>query len=1116
MGARGVVCFAAATALACGGCLHDDLVACGNMVCPAGKACAPGGGCVDPDQLTACDGLQDGDPCTPASGAPGTCRGGVCVQFCGDGIVEAGEQCDDGNSNPADGCDACVLTSWVPTVLAGGNLGATMLALEDPHAATIDFAGRLYIADTIGQRVRRVDTDGTMITIAGTGVLGRGGDGGPATAAQLAYPTDVAVDGLGNAYIVDSVDSCIRRVDTDGTISTFAGVCGSIGDAASGAPAISPGLTTPSNLTLDPQGRIVIADTDNSKLRRVELDGTITTIAGTGGTGSTGDGGLATSAQIGLPYDLAYDSAGRLVFADMENHVVRRIDTTGKISTIAGTGSPGSTGDNGPATSAELDGPQAVATDAAGNVYIADTGNNRVRRIDPGGTITTIAGTGAVGFAGDGGPATSAVLDGPEGVVVDLDGRVVIVDSQSNRVRRIATDGTIATFAGSDRVPGDGLAATSVALGSVAAPAFDPQGRVAFFDSVSLRVRRIELDGTLSTIAGNGVFGYTGDGGPATSASLGEVSAMVYDSLGGLVIADSAAHVVRHVDSAGTITTIAGTGVLGNTGDGGPAISARLHAPSGVAIDGMARVLISDSGSHSVRRIDTAGVITTIAGTGTPGSSGDGGPATSAQLDSPAGVTVDAQGLVIIADSGNYRIRRIDASGNISTIAGTGAGGFSGDGGAATSAKLNDPCAPATDPQGRLVFADAGNSVIRRIDATGVITTIAGTSALGFSGDGGPATAALLAVPIGLAIDGAGDIVIADAEDEVVREIGATGTIVTTAGQVEPDSMGPVAVGRFADPVELATASGMTFAAGGTSGTVQLEHDGAAIAVVAGRYPQQVATAALARFRTDQFGDVGGIAYDASANQLYVAETTANRLDVVTIVDATDPDTWTIAPLAGTGSAGFRDGSAATAMLAQPSGLYLDTSAHVLYIADRGNDAIRALDLGAMMMSTIAGTPTMAGNFGDGGPALQAALYRPSAIAKCSNGDLFIADTGNERVRRVDATGTITTVLGDGSLSSAGDGAPASTFPVDTPLGVSCDVYGNVMVTSTASLRLLAADDNGTVDGTGAVHTIYGGAGATSFPANATSCLTGVAVVDSVTLRLVDSCTGLLLQLVRM
>jgi hypothetical protein len=301
------------------------------------------------------------------------------------------------------------------------------------------------------------------------------------------------------------------------------------------------------------------------------------------------------------------------------------------------------------------------------------------------------------------------------------------------------------------------------------------------------------------------------------------------------------------------------------------------------------------------------------------------------------------------------------------------------------------------------------------------------------------------------------------------------------------------------------------------------------VEVVTGRYPHDLATGAFARYRASDFGQVGGIAFDAAAGCIYISEKPAtsavHRVHVVTLVDAADENTWTIAPLVNaSGIAGSADGPAAIAGLSDPTGLYFDETSRVLYIADTGNHAIRAvsiaLDGTPGDVSTVAGSRATLGYFGDGGLATDALLYRPEAITRCPDGDLFIADTGNNRVRRVDDDGIISTVLGDGVAASSGQGRPARIFPVDTPAGLACDAAGNLFVTSRTTVRLLPAaispiDTVGVVDGSGDVQTIYGAVPRHTYPASVTSCLTGILAVDDATVYATDSCTGVLVELWR-
>jgi PKD repeat protein len=346
---------------------------------------------------------------------------------------------------------------------------------------------------------------------------------------------------------------------------------------------------------------VVVAAAAAPSVLGVSGSDTITTVAGTGTAGYSGDGGQATSTQLNYPLGVTVDAQGIVYVADTSNNRVRKI-TGGIITTIAGTGTAGFAGDGGQATSAQLNVPGGVAVDAQGNVYIADEDNHRVRKVS-GGIITTIAGTGVAGYSGDGGQATSALLNFPHGVTVDAQGNVFIVDTDNHRVRKVDSAGNI------------------------------------------------------TTVAGNGTAGFAGDGGQATSAELNFPRQVAVDAQENLYIADTDNHRVRKV-SGGIITTFAGTGVAGFSGDGGQATSALLNFPRGVALDAAGNLYISED-NHRIRKV-TGGIITTIAGTGVAGFAGDGGAGTSAQLDFPWGLAVDANGNLYIGDEYNHRVREIE------------------------------------------------------------------------------------------------------------------------------------------------------------------------------------------------------------------------------------------------------------------------------------------------------------------------------------------------------------------------------------------------------------------------------------------------------------------------
>ncbi len=336
----------------------------------------------------------------------------------------------------------------------------------------------------------------------------------------------------------------------------------------------------------------------------------ITTVAGNGTRGFSGDGGPATSASLAYPNGMAVDEVGNLYIVDTSNHRIRKITVDGTITTVAGNGSRGFSGDGGPATSASLAYPSGMAVDGTGNLYIGDTDNHRVRKVTTNGIISTVAGNGIYGFSGDGGPATNASLYYPSGMAVDGDGNLYFAERSNNRIRKVAVNGTI------------------------------------------------------STVAGNGTAAFSGDGGAATSAGLNYPRDVAVDAEGTLYIADQNNHRIRKVDSDGVISTVAGNGTQTFNGDGGAATSAGLSFPSGVAVDGAGNLYIASRDHNRVRKVSINGIISTVAGNGTDGFSGDGGPAILAALSDPSGVAVDGAGSLFIADSGNSRVRALRAPAN--------------------------------------------------------------------------------------------------------------------------------------------------------------------------------------------------------------------------------------------------------------------------------------------------------------------------------------------------------------------------------------------------------------------------------------------------------------------
>ncbi|HEY3128875.1 MAG TPA: hypothetical protein VGL91_05415 [Acidobacteriota bacterium] len=670
-------------------------------------------------------------------------------------------------------------TSNLPTIttVAGGYLGdngpAVGSALAFPRYLAMDRAGNLFFSDSLHNRVRKIDPSGIITTIAGTAFSGYSGDGGPATAATLNLPAGVAFDPSGNLVIADWANDVIRKVVPSGIITTIAGN-GRTGYSGDGSAALAASLSGPLGIAYDSAGNLYVADSGNQVVRRISTNGIITTVAGSGVPGFSGDGGPALAARLNSPRSVLLDARGTLYIVDSGNRRVRKVDTTGVISTVAGNGAEGFSGDNGPATQAAIGSPRALAFDLAGNLFISNAGGGRIRRVDSTGIITTVAGSSS-GFNGDGKAlATSFYL--VTGMLFDSTGNVLVADSGNGRIRRIDPAGTVTTIAGG--VAGDGNPATSSNLNSPDNISVDNSGNLFIVEGSSHRVRKVDTAGQISTIAGSGVSGHSGDGGPAISAKLYFPLGVAADASGNVFISDDV--YIRKVDRFGIIATIAGNGSFGYSGDGGVATSAGLQTPASIAVDNSGNVYFADQDSCVIRKISSSGTISTVVGNGNCGFSGDGGLASAAMLNSPFGVAVDLAGNIYIADTDNHRIRKVSTSGTITTIAGTGAGGFSGDGSLAVSANLFFPTSVALDSAQNIYVADNGNLRIRKIDASGVVSTVAGSGQFGYSGDGGSPIAARLANPIAVAVDGSGNVYFSDDTAYVIRKI--------TSGPTSPGS----------------------------------------------------------------------------------------------------------------------------------------------------------------------------------------------------------------------------------------------------------------------------------------------------------------------------------------
>ncbi len=627
--------------------------------------------------------------------------------------------------------------------------------------------------------------------------------------------------------------------------------------------------------------------------------GNITTVAGFGSSGYSGDGGLATSAEIDAPNNVFVDSAGNLYIADYFNDVIRKVAVgTQIISTVAGNGTAGYSGDGGPATSAQLSGPTSVVVDTAGNIYIADNNNDRVRKVDLLGDISTFAGTGTGGYTGDGAAATAAQIDGPADLAFDAFENLYIAE-YTNCVIRKVTMGT----------------------------------------------------GFISTVAGTGACGFSGNGGLATSAQIGGALGLGVDSAGNIYIAEQTNNLVRKVNTGGFINAFAGTGVPGFSGDGGLATSAQFDAPFDVTPDTTGNVFIVDRQNHRIRKVNALGTITTVVGTGTPSYGGDGGPATSAQLNAPVGVHVTNDGRLYIGDNGNDRVRLV-------TIDTTPLPPFSfmfGSSGASTG-QFSLPDGIVTDSAGNIYVSDSGNQRIQKFDSSGNFLLAWGS--LG-TGNG------QFAYPAGIAIDSSDNIYVSDNNNHRVQKFTSSGAFVWNIGKNGGDGTAGTGNGEFSNPNDVATDdAGNVYVADWLNLRVQLFTSGGVF---------------ISKFTTPDAPY--GIAVDSNHDIYTVSSDNVVR-----------KYTSSGTPILNWGTSGTGNGQ-----FNSPIGVDVDSMDNV-YVSDFDNNRIQKFDyLGNFI-------DKMGRNGGDGTAGTAHRQFaRPRSAFINAAGVVFVADSDNTRIQVFDA-----------------------------------------------------------------------------------------------------------------
>jgi sugar lactone lactonase YvrE len=675
-------------------------------------------------------------------------------------------------------------TTFAPIVGAIGasyNTGATAL---------IDNATRyrVMVSNGVGSVLSSTASlTVTSIVPAGLSLLagdigGRGNFDGMGTAARFNYPLGVAVDSAGNVYVADFVSSTIRRITPAGLVSTIAGSANNVGGADGMGSAAR--FNHPRGVAVDGADNIYVADTENHTIRKITVAGVVTTLAGSSSVPGSADG-IGGAALFNRPLALAVDAAGTVYVADSANFTIRKIMPSGVVSTIAGSAGVAGSAD-GMGAAAGFGFPSGIGVGGAA-IYLLDAGNKSIRGVTPGGVVTTLA-------------DLSTDFSAPQGIVVDAAGTIYVADTDNQTIRKIATSGAVTTLAGSTGIGGsaDGTASAALFFGPQAI-AIDTAGAIYVADSLNQTVRKITAAGAVSTLAG--LASKTGGAdGAADAARFLLPQQVAVDRIGNSYVADTANHTIRKISPAGVVTTLAGSAGISGSADGSGG-AALFNTPYGVAVDAAGTVYVADTFNHTVRRITSAGIVTTLAGSAGVVGAAD-GTGSAAGLNYPEGIAVDMGGTVYVADTGNNTIRKISSAGVVTTLAGSPVRAGSSDG-IGAAALFNAPRAIAVDAAGTAYVADTLNYTIRRITPSGAVTTLAGSP--GIQGDSdGTGDAALFYFPQAVTVDVSGAVYVADSGNYTIRKITPSGAVSTVIGAAGEGGIRLGAAGRLYAPAGVA------------------------------------------------------------------------------------------------------------------------------------------------------------------------------------------------------------------------------------------------------------------------------------------------------------------------
>ncbi len=765
----------------------------------------------------------------------------------------------------------------------GGSNGTAKF--DDPNDVAVDQQGNIYIADRSNNRIRKIATNGDVTTLAGNGIAGfMDGTGGPNGTASFFAPVGIAVDEFGNVIVADQSNHRIRKITPNGDVTTIAGNgVGYLDGLASTAR-----FSGPTGVALDNEGNIYVADRSNNRIRKINSDGIVSTVAGNGIEGyMDGTGGANGTAKFYNPFGLTVDNQGYVYVTDHFNGRIRKITPNGDVTTLAGDGTFGYLdGTGGPNGTAKFNNPLGITVDNQGYVYIGDQANHRIRKITPNGDVTTMAGTGNQGFIdGACGLTETTEFNSPFGITIDSCGQLYVADWGNNRIRKI----TLSSYEISNITVSNVSDCNSSGVFST----YTADVTVTFTNPPTTGNILLNGDGLATVAVGNlnssTSHTFTGvsmnpNGQPInlTATFSANTNCTLTNTNAGTAPSDCACDL--------EVSTLAGNGIHGfMDGTGGPNGTAQFKYPTGTAIDAIGNVYVADRNNHRIRKITPNGMVYTLAGNGNIAfMDGTGGPNGTAQFYYPEGVAVDAQNNVYVADKSHHRIRKIAPNGMTSTLAGNGTPGYAdGTGGFNGTAMFSSPSGVTVDAQNNVYVADQLNNRIRKITPDGTVTTLAGSGTLGYLD--GSSDVAQFSNPYGVTVDLQGNVYVADIENNRIRKITPDGTVMTLAGSGTSGYMdgtgGPNGTAQFLKPTGVAVdGQNNVYVAGFLNNRIRKIAPGGTVTTLAGSGIDGFMDAPV---DAAQFHDPFGIAVDVQGN-IFIADAQNNRIRKIACASCSD------------------------------------------------------------------------------------------------------------------------------------------------------------------------------------------------------------------------------------